>query len=71
MSFGGTLALLVLVSFRIILDWDDSLRAATIVWTALILLALLTALIGCFTMRFELAASANKTVQATAAAPGS
>jgi hypothetical protein len=69
MMIGGTLAALVLVPMGLALDWDDSLQTATIVWAAFILLACLVALMGCFTMRFELVRSANKALQATAAAP--
>src|ERR1017187_419217 len=66
MMIGGTLAVLVLVLMGLALAWDDSLQIATIVWAAFVLLACVVALIGCFTMRFELAGSANKALQATA-----
>ena len=71
MMIGGVIALLVLVATRMMVSWDDSLETVTIVWAALSVLACLVALIGCFTMRFELVGTANKALHATAAAPGS
>jgi multisubunit Na+/H+ antiporter MnhB subunit len=60
MMIGGVIAAIVLTLVGMTLDWDDSLQTATIVWAALVLLAWVVALVGCFTMRFELVGSANK-----------
>lgn len=71
MTIGGAIAASVLTPVGMTLDWDDSSRNTTIVWAALVLLACVIAVIGCFTTRFELVGSANKTLQATVAPPRS
>jgi hypothetical protein len=71
MTNGGAIAAIVLTPIGVMWDWDDPLQSSTIVWAAFVLLACLVAVIGCFTTRFELVVSANKTLQATAATPHS
>ncbi len=71
MTIGGAIAAIVLTPVGVTLAWDDSLRTAGTMWAALVLIAGVVALVGCFTTRFELVGSANKALQATAAAPGS
>lgn len=69
MIIGGVIADLVLMLIGLALDWNDSLRAAipvvVPVWGAFILLASVVALIGSFTIRFELVGTAISSRQPT------
>jgi hypothetical protein len=70
MTIAGMVIALSLMPVGIVMGWDHSFEPAALCWAALALLALLVSAIGCFTMRFESVGAANKTLQATAAAPG-
>jgi hypothetical protein len=71
MTIGGSVMALCLLPVAIIMGWDHSFEPAALCWAALTLFSLSVSAFGCFTLRFEAVESANKTLQATAAVPGS
>jgi len=60
-----------LLPVGIIMGWDSSFSTAAICWAVLVLLACFVVAWSCFRLRFEVTGTANKSLQPTAAAPGS
>ncbi len=70
MCFSGILVSLALLPVGMLMGYDHSFAPEALCWTAVILAALGVAGIGTFRLRFEPDAATNKSLHATAAAPG-
>jgi hypothetical protein len=71
MANAGMIVSLGLLVVMEMMGWDDPLQPESLCLMAPALLALVVLVIGVLCLRFELTGTANKALQATAAAPPS